>query len=281
MAHLSMESKLFPNLSYQNNLKFLLVSAPQRKYLRNKFRNQCFSVLPKFVPLNEHEIYFVNESTDQSLLHDLIKLAQNTKYFAIDTESDRFTYKPSLIQIEMVHEELSTVLVFEMCHLPKNKSSLQFWLIRSLFKFILQPSKIIYSWDDAIAELKKFIAYGLFTKDAITQPTIIDLQLKFKEWYISKHHGFNPVGNEKWSLQYAVVDTFQQFLNKHETLNKWSRGLYRQHDQQYTTKLVSMIEYAVGDCLAVTKLAYVLGEDIGSKSKKPFFFTHMNKCFSF
>jgi hypothetical protein len=60
------------------------------------------------------------------------------------------------------------------------------------------------------------------------------------------------------------VNTYGQFLDKNETLNIWSHGLYRRSDEKYTGKLLSMIKYAINDCLAVTKLAYTMGQDIGS-----------------
>ncbi len=77
------------------------------------------------------------------------------------------------------------------------------------------------------------------------------------------------IGKYKWALQCAVADTYRQFLNKHETLNVWSQCVYRQNDGEYTKKLVSMIKYAANDCLAVTKLAYIIGQDIRSMSKEP------------
>jgi hypothetical protein len=92
---------------------------------------------------------------------------------------------------------------------------------------------------------------------------MIDLQSEFKEWHKGKHHGFNALGRNKWSLQYAIVNTYGQFLNKKEKLNIWSRGLYRRNDEEYNEKLLSMIKYAINDCLAVTKLAYTMGQDIG------------------
>jgi hypothetical protein len=239
------------------------VSSTDRRNSRKELRNERFSVLPTFAPLNNYETYFINKSTDINLLHHLIGLVKNTTYFSVDTEGDKYTNKRSLIQFELIHEHLSTVILIEVCHIPKQPNSLVLWLIRSIFQSIFQSTKIIYSWGDPIEELSKFVTYRLFTNSALYQPTMIDLQYEFKEWHKGKHYGFNALGNDKWSLQYAVVNTYGQFLNKYETLNIWSRGLYRRNDEEYNEKLLSMIQYAIDDCLAVTKLAYTMGQDIG------------------
>ena len=102
---------------------------------------------------------------------------------------------------------------------------------------------------------------------------MIDLQAEFKAWHTAKY-GTILIGGHKWGLQAAIADTYRQFLDKSQTWNVWSRGLYRANDKDYTVKLLSMIEYAVRDCLAVTKLAYTMGEEIGSK-KIPFSNVHV------
>ena len=66
---------------------------------------------------------------------------------------------------------------------------------------------------------------------------------------------FYKTGAHPWGLQAAMADEFEQFLDKNETLNIWSRGLYRPDHKMYSHKMISMIYYAIDDCLAVTKLA--------------------------
>jgi len=251
------------SIQKKKHFNFILVSSSNRKHLRKEIRNQCFSVLPTFVPLNNYEAYIINKSTDTNRLHDIIRLVKDTKYFTIDTESDKYSGIPSLIQFELIHEHLSTVLLIEVCNIPTQQSSLVLWLIRDIFESIFQSTKVIYSWGNPIEELSKFVTYRLFTNSMLSQPTTIDLQSEFKEWHTGKYDGFNAVGRCKWSLQYAVVNTYGQFLNKKETLNIWSRTLYRRNEEEYTDKLLSMINYAINDCLAVTKLAYTMGQDIG------------------
>jgi hypothetical protein len=201
--------------------------------------------------MNNYEVFLINKSTNTDLLHYLIQLAQNTKYFSMDTELDSKTNKPSLIQFEFIHEHLSTVVLVEVCHLPVHKQSLIFWLIRSIFKYIFQYGKIIYSWGDPVKELSKFLIYDLFSSYTLYEPERINLQDEFKKWHYQKY-GFYAASGDLWGLQAAIADRFEQFLDKSQTLNTWSRGLQRHNNN----KIQSMINYAVNDCLSVTKLAH-------------------------
>jgi hypothetical protein len=112
---------------------------------------------PKFAPVDLHVSYLVNRFTGSEMMHDLIHLAQKTKRFTVDTQFDHGTGRPSLIQIEFVHELLSIVVLIETCHLPADKESLTFWLIRSLLKFVFEPSKVIYVWGRTIDVLVPFV----------------------------------------------------------------------------------------------------------------------------
>ncbi|CAF1399379.1 unnamed protein product [Rotaria sordida] len=165
--------------------------------------NQERSRLPVFIPMNDYEVYLINHSANTNLLHYRIQLSQKTCYFSIDTESDRSTYRPSLIRLEFIHQDLSAVILFE--------------------------EKIIYSWGDAIKELSKFIHYHLFTMNTLNQPKFINLQNDFKIWY-SRKNPTTVTNSDLWGLQHAIVDQFQQFLDKTETLNRWSHGLDRPND---------------------------------------------------
>ncbi len=61
-------------------------------------------------------------------------------------------------------------------------------------------------------------------------------------------------------MRAAINDSFSEFLNKTETLNKWRRGLTYSNntDNVYIQKIQAIINYAINDCLAVTKLAYLI-----------------------
>ena len=140
----------------------ILVSTPEQGGSEQQHHRQRIRG-PTFTPVNLHASYLVNRFTGSEMMHDLIHLAQKTKRFTVDTQFDHDTGRPSLIQIEFVQEILSIVVLIETCHLPADQESLTFWLIRSLLKFILQPSKLIYVWGRTIDVLLPFVRYGLFT----------------------------------------------------------------------------------------------------------------------
>ena len=222
-----------------------------------------FLHLPPFTPINSPAVYIINRSTDTYLLHELLHFAQNTKYFSLDTESDFLTMNPSLIQIEMIVQRESVVILVEVCHLPLDRDSLSFWLIRSLLKFILKPTNIIYVWGNGEEELSRFVRYGLFTSDTREALKMVNLQSKFKDWY-QESYGFSMVGRSKWGLQAAIAAQLGEFLDNSERLNTWSRS--RRRTDPYWRKIQSMIFCAVNDCLAVTKLAQIMNKDIVSGS---------------
>jgi hypothetical protein len=64
--------------------------------------------------------------TDTHLPHDIIHISQNTTYFTIDTESDLWTNKLVLIQIERIRDVVPIVILVEVCHLPSHRQSSMF-----------------------------------------------------------------------------------------------------------------------------------------------------------
>ena len=117
-----------------------------------------------------------------NLSHDLICLARTTSKFSIDTEKDFYTHKPALIQIELIQDQQSTVLLIKVCHLP-HVSSVLHWLIRALLKIILNSNNLIYAWGNIVDELTDYIPCGLFNMDVLCQINSIDLQYELKEWH--------------------------------------------------------------------------------------------------
>ncbi|CAF1492261.1 unnamed protein product [Rotaria sordida] len=252
-----------------------------RKYELNK----ALSILPIFNPLNDYHIYHINQSTSSSLLHNLIEQARKTTRFTIDTEDDYYIRQPSLIQFEFIRHH-PIVLLIEIHHLPQ-VTSVIFWLIRSLLKMIFNPSNCIYSWGNIKNELNKFISCGLFSSDQLEQINNIDIQKLFKEWHDQKlnhEHIHIPLDIKKrldtyskqsiksfhyiWSLQMAIAYTCHEFLDKSPTKSRWSRYLGMiNHNNSSVMNLKEkqiiqqMIQYAVNDCLAVTKLVLVLKLD--------------------
>jgi hypothetical protein len=236
----------------------------QQTYLKQQKCYEQLSELPDFSSLTPRRIILVNRFTDTILLHTIIDAAKKCTHFSVDTESDLHTQRPALIQVELIDTDVSLVILVEVCHLPSDKRSLIFWLIRAIFNFILRSGKMIYAWGNATAELSKFLRYGLFTAEQLAQPTPINVEAHFRDWY-RLHFGDAPSHGNTWSLLSAIANLFHERLDKRETLNQWSRGLDRLPRDACFNKVQRMISYAANDCLAVTKIAYAIGETIVSR----------------
>ncbi|CAF2135297.1 unnamed protein product [Rotaria magnacalcarata] len=250
--------------------------------IRQRQLNMKLSVLPIFTPLSPYKIYHINQSTPTILLQDSITLARKTAKFTIDTESDYYTHESALIQIEFIHSH-SIVLLIEICHLPHELSVL-FWMIRSLMNIIVKPSNVIISWGDTKRELESFISCKLISIKLIQKINDIDVQGYFKDWHdnLLENDYDHPLfdnkemlcsysrksledRNHKWSLQMAITFVFREFLDKTRTQSSWSRSLDLSRlkksfipNMKQKTIVKEMIQYAVNDCLAVTKLAKLL-----------------------
>ena len=188
-------------------------------------------------------------------MHELISLAQKTKRFTIDTQFDKCTGRPSLIQIEFNNEVLSVVALVEACHLPTDRDSLSFWLIRSLFRFVLQPSKVILSWGNAATALAPFIRYGYFTASALQQLQNVDVQLEFGSWYRDFAGNGCPC-QSRCLLTTALAAATDEYFDESERSNIWSFGFFPSNAAHWNLqKIGRMIHYATNRCLAITKLA--------------------------
>lgn len=266
----------------------MISSGQIRRNVRKQQINTKLSTLSAFVPLNSHQIHLINRSTSPMLLHDLIRLAQRTTKFTIDTEKDYYSHVPALIQIEFIRDE-SIVLLIETCHLPGTTSVL-FWLLKSLLKFILNSSNMIFSWGDIIKELTEFCPTQLFTLELTRKINNINIQDRFKDWcdqYFSVNDYTMCIRNElvlnyaimakrdanyKWSLQMATAFIFNEFINKSKTKHAWSRSLdsrlvgrptcNNRSNHNYHSQFIT---YATNDCLAVTKLLVMLDFDLVEK----------------
>jgi hypothetical protein len=188
-------------------------------------------------------------------MHELIHLAQKTKRFTIDTQFDKCTGRPSLIQIEFNNEVLSIVALVEACHLPTDGTSLSFWLIHSLFRFVLQTSKVIYSWGSVAEALDPFVQYGYFTNETLKQLQNTDVQHEFSSWY----REFDPNGcanQRRWQLTSALAASTDEYLDESEQSNVWSFGLFPCNAAQWDLqKIGRLVNYASTRCLAITKIA--------------------------
>ena len=100
----------------------VLNSKQQRRNVRQQQLNTALSTLSTFSPLNPYRVYYIHRFTSTNLLHDLIRLARTTSKFTIDTKKVFYTHKPALIQIELIQDKQSTVLLIEVCHLPHSST---------------------------------------------------------------------------------------------------------------------------------------------------------------
>lgn len=216
---------------------------------KKRMQNERLSVKSKFTPLTRTSTYLLNRHSSMERWYYFIDLAQQTERFTIGTQGDFRSQRPALIQVEMIHHVLTTVILIEMCHLPIDRSSISCHLIRKLFERIFDPDKSIFSWGDGREDLRSFLCFDFFTAQMLENAYFTDIQAEFKRWY-RRQFSFDPMKNNKWGLQRAIATIFDEFLDKSQTLNQWSRPLHVDHN----LKIDKMIEYAVNDCLAVTKL---------------------------
>ena len=209
----------------------------------------------QFTPLNKSIVHIVNWATHTDTLHDILCVAQQTQFFSIDTEGDFKTKQPAIIQIELINRNLSQVLLIEACHLPRDQTCLQSWLIRSIFKFVLRSQNTIYVWGNGMKELSQFIDSGLFTLDRLKQPKMVNLQIEFGRWH-QNQIGMAIKGKNLWGLQAAIDDQFKEHLDKRLRLNRWSQSFTFILKKKGMYFCQSLIDYCANDCLAVTKLAH-------------------------
>ncbi|CAF4709636.1 unnamed protein product, partial [Rotaria socialis] len=156
----------------QNYTKLLKKQIKEYEY-NLKYDN--FQPLP-YIP------YFVNKTTTEPTLQQLIQAATSSSEFIMDTESINI-YKrknePTLIQIQIILPyNLSLVMIVEMWHLPRNNTTC-FTLIKQLFNIIFTTKKIIYLWG-LKDELTPFVDFNLFSHDQLQSITPINLQHQFK-----------------------------------------------------------------------------------------------------
>ena len=163
------------------------ITGKQRRNLRVAFRkklkeHQYASKYESFQPL-PYTYYYINRTTPDITLHQIIQIVQTTSNFTLDTESVNIYKqgnKPVLVQVQMLLEHNSSiVLILEMCHLP-HKHELTFKLIQDFFNIIFNNDKTIYIWGIK-DELLPFTVYDLFSYEQINRFTFINLKEKFKE----------------------------------------------------------------------------------------------------
>ncbi|CAF2136421.1 unnamed protein product [Rotaria magnacalcarata] len=238
---------------------------------------------------SNYRYYHIHHQTPMDILDDLIDYAKEVTNYTIDTEDQLQPppqpSKPALLQIEYVYENNpSILLIIEMMYLPKQHEP-AFIKIKQLLKIIFSNNHTIYLWGGIHKELKHFYRFGLFDENDINSVKERNIQDEFK-CYLNQTYPLSPdiklKTNETYSLQFAIYKMFNQWLNKRFTLANFGCGLDpaldtiiipRQFSNQQKRIIEDeeeirkfMINYALNDCLAVTKLVYELPLSIESKS---------------
>jgi hypothetical protein len=245
----------------------------RRATLKKKLTEHTYaSQYPPFTPLSHHR-YYINRSTTENTLRELIHAAEVSTIFTLDTESIGIYQQPNqpaLIQLQILLPDLpipTPVLLVEVCHLPPPRTP-TFDLIRELFQVVLHPAKEIYTWGK-INELDKFTRFELFSAEQIDLPENTNLQGLFQRYWQLKHphgHDINQCSCETcigmnsgdtWSLQDAVAFELHEWLDKRQTRSSFDIGLdqslYRLNSAQLEQREL-MSRYAADDCLSMEKL---------------------------
>ncbi|CAM2728647.1 unnamed protein product [Rotaria socialis] len=202
-----------------------------------------------------YSIKFLNKSTTLNEINNLTIQAQQTNYFCIDTEGDKFTNLPALIQISFISLSSASipVVIVEPRFLPTITSNLRY-SFQKFFQQIFRNDTHIFCWGDPVNELTPFLEFSLFSISNVQH--FHNVQLIFASWfnrwinsqtpnindenYLQLHaprydpalllppHIFNEqkmTTRNLWSLQDAVVYLLEKYLSKRETRQKWSIGL--------------------------------------------------------
>ena len=242
-----------------------------------------------FQPLSSYRHYHVHKNTPMDVLDDLIDYAKVVNNYTIDTEDQLEPSSPStpaLIQIEYVWEHNpSILLIIDMMYLPKQNEP-TFGKIKQLLKIIFSNNHTIYLWGPIEKELKHFYKFELFDKSDINCTCIKErnIQDEFTSYYNQNYPSSPSIKlktKETYSLQFAIYKTFNQWLTKRFTLANFGCGLdlalntisvprkftnIREQilkDEEEFRQL--MINYALNDCLSVTKLVHQLPSPTESK----------------
>ncbi|CAF1464395.1 unnamed protein product [Rotaria sordida] len=229
-----------------------------------------------FQPLSSYRYYHIHKNTPIDLLDDLIDYAKAVKHYTIDTEDQLVPKRPSipaLIQIEYVYDNNpSILLIIECMYLPEQNEP-TFTKIKQLCKIIFSMGHTIYSWGNLANELEDFYQYNLFDKNDINHVNGRNVQGEFKKYFNTTYPTSPDIklkSNETYSLQFAIFNTFNEWLTKRYTLGNFGCGLdpalhtitvpkqfkYMQEQVIEDEKEIKelLINYALNDCLGVTKL---------------------------
>ncbi|CAF4407035.1 unnamed protein product [Rotaria sp. Silwood2] len=226
--------------------------------------------LHQFQSVKSYEICSIHRLTLISHVSSLIRETDRTTTFSIHTTRANDDGTVSTIQIELIQaaETKSTVLLFELPHLPASNTPL-FKEIQKLLNTIFHQSKKFVIWSNKNRkDLDAFTLYEFLPKKIFEVSNIIELQESFKQWYNQtfKHDKHCSVPsyyktdavcctcpyrpyknmNDKWSLEKAINCVFNEFIVQS---NQNNRNYLRD------------IHHSVCYCLAITKLSMIIELD--------------------
>ncbi|CAF3385035.1 unnamed protein product [Rotaria sp. Silwood2] len=242
-------------LSKQEHDKTVWQLEHMSREITGKYRKNLRSTLNR--KIHEHDLsstyspfeplpyipYFVNRTTPEQTLHQLIQAATTSNEFTLDTESvNIYNYR-------------------SYYHITYH------WLILSKF---FSDEKQIYIWGTT-AELFPFVTFKLFSYEQIDEIKLINLQDQFKIYWNQQHiHQPNEENDncicesclgkkpsETGSLQDSVARELHEYLSKVLTNQSFDIGLdpnlyhmnssEKNHRQQLTI-------YALYDCLSMPRI---------------------------
>ena len=225
-----------------------------------------FKVIKPYVTLHIHR------TQAQFILDELINEAKRTKIFTIvpKTKSAHLNYM--LIYVELVQDTQTIIALIECCPVT-DEHLYYFYILRRFFRILFESSKTIHTWGNVIEQLRPYTTYGLFSLKEVVQRQSVNMQKEFKVWYnhTFRHHtqcqrylkydhmdgpscscSHRPYksSSDQWSTKRAMAYTFDEQLN-----NYFSR---------------------IHQCLAITKLTYVVNEKWNIRQLKDYKQQHHN-----
>jgi len=247
-----------------------------RKILLNHDYQRTYP--PFVIPSVFYNVYHVHQFTSMETIQLIIEHFEQCYHYSIDTESDKNNHELCLIQVQSIPRRLPMfVVLVALKHLPLPGSPL-FMKLESMFSLLFRLENTVFSWGELRHEIRNIQDYNVGSW--IIRADLINLQNKFNNWYqralpscevcsskqksttssmiqpiclCSKNYPYDNLSC-KWSLQNAMIYTFQRFLDKSSTRQSWGVLLDPMYSSLSSSKLQRLINYCINDCFAVTYL---------------------------
>ncbi|CAF3147106.1 unnamed protein product [Rotaria sp. Silwood2] len=256
-------------INYYQLQKFISIVELSNQQLSNKYTSvtnvkkyKTINDLPNFIPLIPYRSFYIDRTTSNTIVDDLIIRAKETRRFTVICFDDCLS--PNKIQIEFIRESESIIVLIETFR----ESRLLSKKIKQLFSTIFVSTNIIQAWGDIVYDLSYLRNSGFITFEKFRKIRLLNIQQDFKQWYnqtfnhnqnCSQMVDYNDIDgplcscshrpykcfHDEWSLSYAIAYTFAEYLH-----------LGNEHD--------------VNQCLAITKLSRIVQEQWTRQQIKDF-----------